>query len=262
MVPPGQGVSPVRKNLAHERSYTIMVMGGTGKVRSFRISRRLLFWAVFFFAAYIPFSVYLVNRFLELRHANFAQRERIERLERDLLRSEHAVSKSREYIVFLEDYVLQTEKSTEGAAEPAKTPEKRAAAVAPKPSDEQAREQDQKVSIQDLVIDKQGGKLAVNFKLVNLLPGDTAIGGYVYMMAKSKDSPPRQEWTYPQVKLVDGLPETFRRGKVFLVQRFKPMQGKLTVGSGQDAPAILEILVYDQAGNMMLQKDFEIPPTP
>ena len=88
------------------------------------------------------------------------------------------------------------------------------------------------------------------------------MGGYVYIMAKNQQSPPRQEWTYPQVKLVNGIPETFKRGQVFLIQRFKPIQGKLTVGSGQDAPTILEILVYDQTGNIMLHKDFEIDYAP
>jgi hypothetical protein len=263
MAPPGQGVPPVRKKRTHERSFTIMVMGRVGKVRSFRISRRLFFWAALFFAAYVPLSVYLVNRYFELRNATVAQRESIERLERDLLRSTNALSRSKEHMVFLEDYILQMEKPAEQAAEPAKSPEKRAEAVARKPSEEKGQEQNKEtVSVEDLVIEKQGGKLVVNFKLVNLLPGDATVGGYVYIMAKNQESPPRQEWTYPQVKLVNGIPENFKRGQVFLIQRFKPIQGKLTIGSGQDTPTVLEILVYDQSGNIMLHKDFEIDHAP
>ena len=263
MAPVGQGIPPVRKKHPHERSFTIMVMGRVGKVRSFRISRRVFFWAVLFFAAYIPFSVYLVNRYFELRSENMVYRGRTERLERDLLRSTHALSRSKEHIVFLEDYILQMEKPAEQTAEPAKSPEKRAQAVARQPSEEKAREQNEDmISVEDIVIEKQGEKLAVNFKLVNQLPGDASVGGYVYIMARNPETPPRQEWTYPQVKLVNGLPETFKRGQLFLIQRFKPIQGKLTVGSGQDAPTILEILVYDQAGNIMLQKNFEISHAP
>lgn len=259
MAPPGQGVSPVKKKQARERSFTIMVMGRVGKVRSFKLSRRLFFWAALFFAAYVPFSIYLVNRYFELRKTNAAQRESVERLERDLLRSTNALSRCKEHIAFLEEYILQIENPAEPAAEPAKSPEKRAETPARKAPEEKAPEQTQEtVSVEDLVVEKQGGKLVVGFKLVNLLPGDAGIGGYLYIMAKTKGSPPRQEWTYPQAKLVNGIPENFKRGQVFLIQRFNPIQGKLTIGSGQDAPAMLEILVYDQTGNIMLHKDFEI----
>ena len=263
MAPLGKGVPPVRKKRTHERSFTIMVMGRVGKVRSFKISRRLFFWAALFFAAYVPLSVYLVNRYFELRNAAVAQRETIELLERDLLRSTNALSRSKEHIVFLEDYILQMEKPAEQAAEPAKSPDKRPEAVARKPAEATGQEQnEQTVSIEDLVVEKQGGKLVVNFKLVNLLPGDASVGGYVYILAKTQGSPPRPEWTYPQAKLVNGIPENFKRGQLFLIQRFKPIQGKITVGSGQDAPTILEILVYDQTGNIMLHKDFEIDHAP
>lgn len=236
-----------------------MFMGRVGTVRSFRISRRLFFWAVLFFAAYVPLSVYLVNGYFKLREANVAQIAKMERLERDLVRSTNALSRSKEHIVFLEDYLLRMERPAEQTGESAKSPEKRAEAVAPKSTADRAREQhEETVSIEDLVIEKQGGTLAVNFKLVNLLPGDATVGGYVYIMAKNRESPPRQEWTFPQVKLVNGLPETFKRGQLFLIQRFKPIQGKLSVGSGQETPTLLEILVYDQTGNIMLRKDFEI----
>jgi hypothetical protein len=239
-----------------------MVMGGVGKVRSFRISRRLLLCAAFFFVAYVPFSAYLVNRYLDLRRDNTAQKERIERLERDLARSNHVVNKSREYILFLEDYALQAEKPADQTAEQVKPADKRVSVPVRVLSGEEAQGQEQKVAIEELVMERQGGKLSVNFKLVNRLAADAGLGGYIFMLAKTKDSLPRQEWTFPPVKLVNGLPETFRRGQIFLIQRFKAIQGKLTVGAGQDAPSILEILVYDQAGNILLNKDFEIANAP
>jgi hypothetical protein len=263
MAPPAKGFPPPRKKQSHERSFTIMVMGKVGKVRSFRISRRVFVWAVLFFAAYVPFSVYLVNRYFAVRNANVAQGQRIEHLEKDLLRSNNALSRSKEHIVFLEEYISKMEKPAEKTAEPAKLPDKRGEAVTQKPSEEKAQKQtEEMVSVEDLVIEKQGAQLVVTFKLVNLLPGDTSVGGYVYILARNEKSPPRQEWTYPQVKLANGLPETHKRGQVFLIQRFKPMQGKLSLGSGPDAPTILEILVYDQAGNILMRKDFAIDRAP
>jgi hypothetical protein len=46
---------------------------------------------------------------------------------------------------------------------------------------------------------------------------------------------------------------------MFLIQRFKPMEGKLPLGEGEDTLTALEILVYNEAGGIMLQKEFQVP---
>lgn len=245
------GNPPARKPRPHERSFTVMVMGRAGKVRSFRISRRLVLWAVLFFAAYVPFSVYLVNRYFELRNVNASQRVQLERLERDLLRGSSALSRSKEHIALLENHILQMEKPAEQAIEPSRTPEKQADAVARKP-DENV------ISVQDVVAENQGGKLTVRFKLVNLLPDGSSVSGYVFILARNDKSPPVPEWTYPQANLVNGLPENYKRGKLFIIQKFKPIQGTLAPSAGQDSPKTIQILVYDQAGELLLNQDFEI----
>ena len=256
----GQGIPPVKKTRAHERSLTVMVMGKVGKVRSFRLSRRLLFWALLFFAAYLPFSVYLVNRHFDLSHRNRDRQNKIELLEKDLTRSAQALSRSREHILFLEDYIFQMENRDERTSQPAKPQAKKAEEVAATPPDAKVREKEQAiVSVENLVMEKQEGALGVHFKIVNLLPGEAPVGGYVHLAAKGEGGTVRPEWTYPQVNRVEGLPESFRRGQMFLIQRFKPMEGKLPVGLGPDAPTLLEILVYDQAGGIMLQKEYLIP---
>jgi hypothetical protein len=256
----GQGIPPVKKPRAHERSMTVMVMGKVGKVRSFRLSRRLLFWALLFFAAYLPFSVYLVNRYFELSHGNRDRQNKIQLLEKDLTRSAQALSRSREHILFLEDYIFQMENLDEQASQPAKPQEKKTEEAAPSPPEATVQEKESPiVSVEDLVMEKQGGTLEVHFKIVNLLPGDATVGGYVHLAAKGEGGTARPEWTYPQVNRVEGLPESFRRGQMFLIQRFKPMEGKLPLGSGPDAPSMLEILVYDQAGKILLQKEYTLP---
>jgi hypothetical protein len=263
MATTGFGVPPVRKKKDREKAFTVMVMGRMGKVRSFRISRRLFFWAALFFVAYIPFSVYLVNRYFELYFTDVGQKHKIEFLEKDLLRSNHALSRARDHIAFLEDYTLQLEKQGDQASESSKPQEKRAGTSSQKDSEAKAPDKEGgKISIEDMVMERQGTELNLSFKIVNINPGNAGVGGYVHMIGKGEQTPPRRDWTFPQEKLVNGLPENFRRGQVFLIQRFKPMQGKLNVGSGSDAPTILEILVYDQSGEIMLQKEFQIGHAP
>lgn len=246
----GPGISPVKKSRPPERSLTIMVMGKLGKMRSFRVSRRLLFWAALFFAAYLPSSAYLLNRYFDLSEVSKWQKGQIERLEKDHSRSENTLARSKDHIVFLEEYIFQIENRAERASVQA------AQQVDAKP---QPKEAAATVSIEEVVLEKQGVTLVVNFKVVNLLPGDSTVGGYVHMTAKSEDGSRRLEWSYPQVRRIEGFPENYRRGHVFLIQRFKPIQAKLSVGSGPDAPTLLEILVYDQGGRIVLQKDFKIP---
>jgi hypothetical protein len=148
----------------------------------------------------------------------------------------------------------------EGTSQPAKPQAKKPEEVAPSPPEGTVREKESPiVSVEDLVMKKQGGTLEIHFKIVNLLPGNATVGGYVHLAAKGEGGTVRPEWTYPQVNRVEGLPESFRRGQMFLIQRFKPMEGKLPVGLGPDAPTLLEILVYDQAGGIMLQKEYLIP---
>jgi hypothetical protein len=259
-----QGIPSAKRNRAHERSLTFMVMGKVGKVRSFRLSRRLLFWALLFFAVYLPFSAYLVNRYFDLSQKDKAQQGKIELLEKDLSRGANALSRAGEHILFLEDYIFQMENRGERASQPGKAQAKTADNIAGGPPDTKVPDKEQAmvsmVSVDDLVMEKKGGALEVHFKIVNLLPGDSTLGGYVHLTAKGEGGSTRPEWTYPQVKRVEALPESFQLGRMFLIRKFKPMEAKLLVGSGPDAPTVLEILVYDQSGRIMLRRDFPISP--
>jgi hypothetical protein len=257
------GVPPVRKKKDREKTFTVMIMGRMGKVRSFRFSRHLFFWAALFFLLYLPFSVYLVNRYFALNYTDLGQKKKIGFLEKDLLRSNKALSRARDHITFLEDYAVQLEKQGEQTSEPSKPQEKQAGTGSQKDSEAKAPDNNgEKISIEDMVMERQGAKLNVTFKIVNVSPGNAAVGGYVHMLGKGEQTPPRSDWTFPQEKLVNGFPENFRRGQVFLIQRFKPMQGKLNMGPGSDALTTLEILVYGQSGQIMLQKEFQIAHAP
>jgi hypothetical protein len=131
MATAGKGIPPARRNSAGDHPLTIMVMGKVGKVRSFRLSRRLFVLALLFFAAYLPISAYLVNRYFDLSRANETQQVRIERLEQDLTLSANALSRSKEHILFLKDYISQMEKGEERASPPPRPRAKKAEGAAP-----------------------------------------------------------------------------------------------------------------------------------
>lgn len=234
-----------------------MVMGKTGKIRSFGISRRLLFWAALFLLAYLPLSVLAINRYLELRRSHLVQAETVTLLEKDLEDHRKALVRSNQHAAFLQDYVRHLEQTSEQVMESSK-PEKPAAKRAESGPGEKAPRGQEVVNIEELAIQKQGSRMLVSFRLVNLQPGDSTVEGYLHIMARGKQSDSPKEWAYPQGKVVNGFPENYRNGQVFTIQRFKPIQGRFNLGQSLESPSSVRVLIYDQAGAIILQKDFEV----
>ena len=100
--------------------------------------------------------------------------------------------------------------------------------------------------------------MRVSFKLVNTLPAGEAVGGYYHMIARGDSSNSPEDWIYPQQELENGLPVNFKRGKVFLIQRFKPIYWGFDISAGSNTPSAIMVLVYDQSGDLILRKSFEV----
>jgi hypothetical protein len=160
-------------------------------------------------------------------------------------------------MAFLQDYVRHLEETVEHAVEASKA-EKPAARRAETGSGDKAQKSQETVRIEDLAIQKQGSRMLVSFKLVSLQPGDGSVGGYLHILARGKSSEPPKEWAYPQGKAVNGFPENYRNGQVFTIQRFKPIQGRFNLGQSLEVPSSVRVLIYDQSGAIILQKDFEV----
>ena len=114
------------------------------------------------------------------------------------------------------------------------------------------------VDIKDMVIQKDGSRMTLDFKLVNINPGENAVGGYIHVIATGKNSNPPLEWTYPKEKLQNSVPINFRRGLPFLIQRFKPYHRKFNSDSNNKLPTSIKVLVYNQSGKLILEKRFEV----
>ncbi len=253
----GPGVPPVRKHFRRPLPLTIMVAGRTGKVRSFSLSRRLLFWAALFFLAYFPLSVFAINRYLELRRSHSVQASALTLLEKNLEDHRKSLLRSNQHLAFLQEYVRHLEATNEQMADSPK-PEKPVAKRAESGPGEKTPKPQNTVDIEELAIQKQGSRMLVSFNLVNMHPGDSPLDGYVHILAKGKGSDPPKEWAYPQGRVVYGFPENYRNGQVFSIQRFKPIQGRFNLGQGSESPSSVRVLIYDRSGTMILQKDFEV----
>jgi len=234
-----------------------MMAGRTGKVRSFGISPHLLFWAALFLLAYLFLSVLVINRYLELRRSHAAQANTVALLEKELEEHRRALDRSNQHLVFLQDYVRHLEDTSENAIEATKPEKPTTKRGESGPLDKAPRAQEL-LSVEDLAIQRQGSRMLVRFKLVNMQPGDSSVGGYLHLLVRRKQSDPPKEWAYPQGKVVNGFPENYASGLLFTIHRFKPIQGRFNLGRSLESPSSVRVLVYDQSGAIILQKDFEV----
>jgi len=258
-----QEIPPVKKKPYHDSRLTVMIIRSVGKVRSFKISSRIVFWATIFFLIYIPTSIFVINRFFELHHECIIQSEMIKRLESDLSESKKILCESKQYIAFLEDNIpnfaeRQEQESTSPKGKKLLTRSAARRGGNLSSNEDKTNKPTQVVDIQDMVIQKDGSTMTIDFNVVNIQPAENAVGGYIHIIGRGKESDPPHVWTCPKEKLRNGLPFNYRRGHRFLIERFKPIHGKFNLISSSEPPSTIKVLVYDQSGMLILEKEFEV----
>jgi hypothetical protein len=262
MAPTPGGIPPVKEKGRQENRFTVMIMRGVGGVHSFKISPRLLYLTSVFFLVFVVVSILVINNYLSLRRINAHQSQIIRGLGEENVKGKKKLDRSKEHILLLENYVLNLEERSKLEESPPAPQENAEKAVPAEMEEKGARPETEiraeVVDIRDIVIQKEGTRMTVNFKLVNLNPGENAVGGYVHIIARNMRSRPPLEWSYPDEELKKGVPTNYRRGKPFLIQRFKPMNAKFMAGTISEMPSAIRVLVYDQSGVLVLEKEFEV----
>jgi hypothetical protein len=241
-----------------------MIMGSLGRVRSFEISPRIVFWTSLFLVFYIPFSVFIINRYFVLRNVHQLQSSKMSLLQKDAADHQKALLRSREHIAFLEEYIASLENGElqerpSASTKKPKTASAGTAGVSPQKSEESSFKNAGIVHIEDMVIAKEGSRLEIEFRLVKTEQGEEAVGGYVHIIAKEGGPDTPQLRTFPYEELVDGLPENYRRGQLFLIKWFKPIEGRFDLRPESDPPSSIRILVYDRSGALILEDEYEVP---
>lgn len=265
---PEKGEETVRKKNRAADPFTVMIMGKVGRVRTFPLSRGLIFCVAGFFLVYIPTSLFLINGYVELRNSLSIQAERVGQLEQEVSQRDRILLRTKEHVALLEDYI----RTLDGTGE-------RSSELVKKDQGSQDKDQSQErgparkeeitqgrpgravplLGIDEFVARREGSRLIVEFRLTNRRDTEGPVGGYLHVIARGKDPKPPQEWAYPRQKHKDGLPADYRRGQVFLIQKYEQFLGRLRLGGGSERPAGIRVLAYDQSGTLVLEKEFEVP---
>lgn len=241
-----------------------MVTRGTGPVRRFRISYRILFAAIVFLVLFVLASVYVINDYIERRYHEQTRSLELDRLREELKEAKRALYRSEQRIEVLEthlDRVRSTEKGVDESPEIAENPPgEKAVSEEEKPQAPEIRSDGRQVEIDELKTHRAEGKLSFSFKVVSTDKEETPIRGYVHVIAMDKTSDPPQLWTYPKTALKDGLPINYKRGHLFVIRRFREIAGECFLSSEDQVPTSLKILVYDPSGNLIYEKEFPVGP--
>ena len=95
---------PVKDAHPKSRELTIMLIGSVGKMRSFKISRRVIKYTLIFFLLYIIVSVLIFYLYFDLYANHKAQSDKLQNLEIQLSDKTKALEQNKLYIKVLEDY--------------------------------------------------------------------------------------------------------------------------------------------------------------
>jgi cell division protein FtsB len=261
--------------------FTLMLMGRLGKARSLQISFWPLVWVLTLTGVYLLVSFFIICDYIRLRQQTHSQRIHIAQLTLEADQKEKAIAELKQDNALLSDYVQSQEDGTQKIENKLlliaaiKKSEIKPTAPAPivKPAEQKPKAEPpavaalvppvpkkESIDVQDLSVKKDGSLLNITLKLVNLSAQDNAtMVGYLHLIGLNRQGgDPSRTWTYPYVKVVNELPENFRRGQRFGIQRFREMQGSLSIPADSDFPTTIKVLIYNTQGVLLLNKEYEI----
>ena len=256
------------KKRSSDSSFSVMIARGLGKIRSFNISSRLLFWATLVFVLYMVFSAVAISRYFGELRSNTVQLALLQQLQDEIEGTKKTLYRARQRLKLLEDHIgnsqgkqgKQTESLEPGDINP--VPAKPVIQEETFGSPDEADPVEPVVEIRNLTTKRRGEGLSVTFRLVKTMPDRNQVKGYIFMIAANSESDPPQLWTHPRAALKNGEPINYKRGQFFKVRNYRIIRGKYFLDSETETPSVLKILVYDESGELILKKEFSIEKAP
>jgi hypothetical protein len=240
-----------------------MIMGEVGRVRSFKVSPGIVLCALIFLALYFPFSVIATNRWVELRRESKAREVRLEQLESELAGSERALFKFRQHVNLLDDYIASLEGGKVRSGEAAHRGGARDAGPAGREgAEESAGPVPDLVDVEQMNIEEQGDGIKVSFNLVNIAESDEPVSGYIHILASGAEDGDTWWEACPRGDVEQGMPVDHRAGQPFIIQRFKPIQGRFSTAPPRGAPEFVRVVVYDETGRLIYDRAFDVKDGP
>jgi hypothetical protein len=256
----------VKNERGSRKELTIMLIGSVGKMRSFKISRKLVLYILIFLLVYIAVSLVIFYLYFDMFAALRSQSNKLQRLEAELGDKTRELEQNKLYIKSLEDFYNSVQKGQKEKTDADITRKRDSAPVSPEvnipgktedhaPAATEAVKD--YVEVSDIKFRKTDSVLTLDFKLSNMLAEEKA-EGYIHIILMNKDKEYPPEWISAYNTLSDGIPVDYKHGQQFLIKNFRPYQRQYKKNPGLELPAFIRILVYDPAGRKILEKEFPV----
>ena len=266
-----EGLS-IKRRSSRSNDVTMMIIGKRGHVRTFRISFRFFFWISVLIVLNILTSIFFFSEYLDERRTNKNYLTELKRLQHEVKETKRILDRSKHHLALLENSIqdLKTQnKAPTESVSPAETTDSKSAPPEVERKSIEKEEiqpvekvesipQEQFVDIKDLAIKKEGEKLTIRFKLVNMYKDKRSVDGYVHIIAFDKNSDPPLFLAFPEVALKDGIPVEFKRGQPFFIKRFKTIRGKYLLDTGTGSVSSIKVLIYNKSGTLVFQKEYDV----
>lgn len=249
------------------KEYTIMLIGSIGKIHSFKISRRFLFYTLAFLSLYIFLSIIVFYLYFRLYFEQDKKIAAFKDMETELHEKRRALDQNRLYTEGLEDYIKNLRRGSDGSVKksnPSDADLKEG--IAPADNEkiiEKGEVSPQKEAVVNTVdvrdikfrIGKSG--LTFEYKLTNNLAEHGPAEGYIHIIARDKNGEYPPDWNKDK-DIQDGTPADYKKGQEFFIQRFKTYQRQYKMLPDYELPSLIRILAYDRSGKKILEKDIPV----
>ncbi len=242
---------------------TVMITRWTGKTHSFCISSRVLVWFSLLLVFYIIVSLVIIYEYMGLRRTNIERDTQITHLENEIVIMKKDFQGATQQLSLFNNAVHDFQSTRESQTEASKAEGLDSKPVqidaGGNPVEKKSTESKEAFAgIDDFTVHKNGSKMDVRFKVINLRQDKAAISGYVLVIAIDPKSDPPKLWSYPKTTLQNIISVNYKEGEPFTISHFKIIEGKYSFESKTEDPSLIKVLVYDKLGNLFLQKEFEV----
>lgn len=227
---------------------TVMIFGTAGRVFSFEISSVIFTGALMFLLLYIVASVIVINDYFDKRHLAHTQEKKLESLHQDMKETQKNLYQSRQRVILLRDFIAKRESSGGEKPEEEETGREKRSVGA----------QAEVISLSNFELRRDGANLRISFRIYNEQNEENPASGYIHIIAMDHMSNPSRSWTFPDIRLKDGLPVDYRKGQRFYIHRFKVVRARIPLNAGGESARCIKVLVYDRAGTLLKERMFEV----
>jgi len=245
----------IKENSPGAEEITIMIMGNIGRIRSFTVSRRILLWVLLSLFFYIILSLFIINRFIDIRsrYKTIANKqkeieEKYDGMEKDLLSAQQHAANLESYFKKMEG--KNTGSETQASVQNSPSQDRETGSTPGTGSDVTSKF----VDIEGLNIRKVDSGVVIDFKLVNMNSGEKAMEGYMHILVSDRNNNFPSVWNAPSRDVKNGIPSEFRSGEHFVIQRFKQYHREFMSDNSTETPSNIIILAYDMSGNLIIKK--------